>query len=318
MAKKKTPTDSAARTQAAKKAPPKRKSKSKLSGDKPKTILAFRPFKLEDEWNGKNLMRSLVMCIHGGKHARNVHSEISMLYCDAISRPKPWQGYFKQAGQIVAREKHEPIPPQEAAEELIRLTLDSIKYVSLLYERMPDLCRQIAHRLPEWPISADLTAKDWKRDGQRLVDDLHLGAGIAGYLKSARTSDENPIRLYATAMHDALFQTRFDQKRAEESTYINREGCPPWAAKTLLLLRFIKSNVAQWMKVGKEMLLEQRPDFIEDESFQSQKFKWTRRAASRSKSGKPTLRAIQNEAFTDIAKEMKNLAPVEPPYRGEW
>lgn len=290
------------------------KKQAKKAPKKP----AFRPFELEDEWNGKNLMRNLVRRFHGGKHDTNIETGLSRLYADAIGQPRPWQGYFNQENEMILREEHKPIPPQDAAEDLVRLALDAVKYVALLYSQEPGLCREVARRLGEWPVSTDLTAKDWKRDAQELVDALGLGSGIAGYLKSARTSDENPIRLYATAMYHTLFQTRFDYKRADETKYWTRDGCPPWVAKTQSLPRFIKANVAEWMQVGKEMLLEQRSGFLEDESFKQQKFKWTRRAASRSKSGKPTIRAIQNEAFGDIAKEMKNLAPAEAPFRGEW
>jgi hypothetical protein len=88
--------------------------------------------------------------------------------------------------------------------------------------------------------------------------------------------------------------------------------------KTLALPQFTKAQVRAWAVLGKEMLLEQRPNFIEDEALKEQKFKWTKRAENRSKSGKPTLRAIQNEAFDDFTKELRKLAPVENIYRGDW
>lgn len=314
---KKTPTKRTAKKEP-KKPTTKRDSLDDDLTEDPKPRPAFRPFELENEWDGKNLMRSLVNSLHGGKYNANIGTGLSALLQDALGKPYKWQGYFNDEQEFVFREEHKPIPPLEAAEDLVRLALDAIKYVDILYRREPGLCREVARRLAEWPVSTDLTAKDWKRDAQKLIDDLSLGSGIAGYLKSARTSDENPIRLYATAIYETLFQTRFTFKRADSTRYQTREGCPPWAEKTLSLPIFIKSNVAEWMKVGKEMLLEQRPDFLEDEAFRSQKFKWSRRAAKRSKSGKTTIRAIQNEAFTDIAKEMKSLAPTEPLYRGKW
>ena len=305
-----------------KKPPQKRDKLADLLNTEPDPKPAFRPFRLEDEWHGKNLLRSIVCFTHGGKHQPNVFHGLDTLYIDAIGRPAEWTGYYNEAREIILHEKHKAIPPLEAATELVGLALDAVKYVKMLHQKDPDLCRTVARTLGEWPVSTDLTAKDWKRDAQHLVDDLRLGSAIAGYLKSARTSDENPIRLYATAIYRTLHQTRWDYKKADgqnpSGKYMKREGCPAWAAKTLALPKFIKHNVGAWMQVGREMLLEQRPAFLEDEAFRQHKFKWTRRAENRAKSGKATLRGIQNEAFGDIAKEMKNLAPAEDLYRGEW
>lgn len=118
-------------------------------------------------------------------------------------------------------------------------------------------------------------------------------------------------------MYEALYQTRWRYKQVEAGEYA-REGCPAWAAKTLALPPFTGPNVRAWAALGKEMLLQQRENFLEDEALKEQKFKWTKRAENRSKSGKPTLRAIQNEAFDDFAKELRKLAPAEKLYRGEW
>jgi hypothetical protein len=279
---------------------------------------AFRPFELEKDWVGMNLLRSIAMVIYGGKHAPNWERDMSMLYTDAIDKPKPWRCIYDDEGQIVEQKKRTPVPPLEAAEELVKMALDAAAYVELLHSRCPDLCRQVAIRLPRWPITADLTNKDWKREGEKVVTDIGLGHGIEGFLKSARTSDENPIRLYATAIYEALHGTRFEFKSIAENPYRTAEGCPVWARKTLDLPRFTKSTAGDWMKLGKEMLLEQRADFLNDSILKEQNFKWTKRATNRSRTGKPTLRSIQNEAFGDFAKELKNLAPTKNVYRGKW
>ena len=293
-----------------------------LAHTEPPVSPAYCPLKLEDERHGRNLLRSMVYCINGSKHGFNVTEGVWRLYGDAIGEPRKWSGCRNEADEIILREKHKSIPPEEAAADLISLTLDSVKYVQMLYEKKPDLCRAIARTLGEWPVSTDLTAKDWKRSAQQIIDDLGLGSAITGFLNSARTSDENPIRLYATAIHETLFQTRWIYREADGQNplgkYKTREGCPAWAAKTLQLPKFIKANVGAWMKVGREMLLEQRPDFIEDKIFGDRKHKWTLRALGRGKRGSPTIRAIQNEAFNDIRKEMKNLAPAEDLFRGNW
>lgn len=293
-----------------------------LAHKEPPVSPAYCPLKFEDERHGRNLLRSMVHCINGSKHGFNVEEGLWLLYGDAIGKPPEWSGCRNEAGEIISHEKHKASPPEEAAADLISLALDSVKFVQMLFEKKPDLCRAIARTLGEWPVSTDLTAKDWKRAAQKTVDDLGLGSAISGFLNSARTSDENPIRLYATAIHETLFQTRWIYREADGQNplgkYKTREGCPAWAAKTLELPKFIKANVGAWMKVGREMLLEQRPDFIEDSLFGDRKFKWTRSASGRCKSGNPTLRAIQNLAFDDIRKEMKNLAPAEDLFRGKW
>lgn len=293
-----------------------RKCDTDNEGIKPRP--AYRAFKLEDEWVGKNLLRSLAMSIYGYKDREDVYHDSSILYQHAIGKPPPWRCIYDNEGVPIRKEKRHPIPPLEAAEELIKLALDAVTYVELLRDREPDLCRQIATRLPHWPISADLTLKDWKRRGEKIIAEVGLGSGIDGFLKSARTSDENPIRLYATAIYETLFQTRGDFKRAKDSVYATEEGCPEWAKKTLGLPRYTKAGVSAWMKLGKEMLLEQHPEFLEDDLLREQSYKWKKRAVNRSRSGKPTLRAIQNEAFDDFSKEMKKLAPAENIYRGKW
>ncbi|MES2437462.1 MAG: hypothetical protein V4584_00255 [Verrucomicrobiota bacterium] len=297
---------------------PRRHTTTVEHGDEPEPRPAFRPFELEKDWVGKNLMRTMAMLIYGGEHAPDWCRDMAMLYSNAIGKPAPWHCTYDKKGRLISQEKHVPIPPHEAAEELIKLALDAAAYVELLHCRAPELCRQVAVRLPHWPIKADLTAKDWKREGETLIADIGLGSGIEGFLKSARTSDENPIRLYATAIYEALHGTRFEFKEIGNNKYRTAAGCPEWAQKTLELPMFTRSGVSAWMKVGKEMLLEQRPDFLNDPLLKEQSFKWKKRASNRSRSGKPTLRSIQNEAFGDFAKEMKNLAPVENVYRGKW
>jgi hypothetical protein len=241
-----------------------------------------------------------------------------MLYSHAIGKPGKWRNYFDSKGKLLGGEKQKPFPPLEAANDLVRLALDAITYVELLHRREPDLCRQVARRLGRWPVAANLAVKDWKREAEDMVADVKLGAGIAGFLKSARTSDENPIRLFAAAIYDTLHQTRFQFKEIGTNPYRTAEGCPPWASKTLDLPRFTRPAVAAWMKIGKEMLLEQLPAFLDEPMLREQRFKWEKRAKNRSRSGKPTLRAIQNEAFDDFAKEMKILAPEGDIYRGRW
>lgn len=298
--------------------PAKKLKKADSDEEEPKTRPAFRTFKLEQDWVGNNLLRSMAMLIYGGTDLEDGDRDPSLLYTHAIGKAGSWRCSYDKDGQYVGREKRLPIPPLKATEELIKLALDAATYVELLRIREPDLCRQIAFRLPHWPINADLTTKDWKRESEKAIADVGLGSGIEGFLKSARTSDENPIRLYATAIYETLYQTRFDIKDIGKNSYKTEEGCPEWAKKTLDLPRFTKAGVSAWMKTGKEMLLEQRPDFLEDPSLQQQHFKWKKRAINRSRSGVPTLRAIQNEAFDDFSKELKKLAPAENLYRGKW
>ncbi|HUB87500.1 MAG TPA: hypothetical protein VMB22_06375 [Verrucomicrobiae bacterium] len=252
----------------------------------------------------------------GWEYAPEVGTGLHGLYVDARGE---WEktGDLKRVLTAKLRTKDRTIIRKEAAEALVNLTLEGVKCVALLYKKNPEICREVARTMEEWPVSADLGERSWQRKAENTVADLKLGSAIGGFILSDRTATENPIRWYATVIYQTLFQSRYFFKNGDQRVY-TRQGCPPWAEKTLALPRFIKPQVRAWAVLGKEMLLEQRPNFIEDEALKEQKFKWTKRAENRSKSGKPTLRAIQNEAFDDFAKELRKLAPAENIYRGEW
>ncbi len=281
--------------------------------EKPKRALAAYYSLAEAE----SLVGTEFKCLHGNGHAPNVFHELFMLYRDALGEPQEWTGCYSEAGKVVLREKHKPVSQKDAAEGLAKLVLDGVHLVGLLSDNKRELCREVARTLAEWPVTADLTERSWQRTAEQLVQDLSLGSAIKGFIRSARTGKENPIRRYATAIYQALLQTRWRFKEAD-GTSQTREGCPPWAAKTLTLPRFTKDNVRAWTALGKEMLLEQRPGFLDDEALKEQKFKWTRRAENRSSTRKVTQRAIQNEAFDDFTKELRKLTPAEDVYRGEW
>ena len=283
----------------------------------PKSRPAFCPFTLDTEPAGEPSMRGLVRRMYASEYAPNASAGLDTLYRDAIGRPCKWDGCCNQAGEIVLREKHKPIAQKDAAQALVEFALDAVTYVGLLYARRPDLCREVASPLPHWPVSADRTDPAWQRKAQRLIEDLKLGAAIEGFIRSERTSIQNPIRRYATTIYHTLFQTRCQFKEADEKWH-TRRGCPPWAAKTLDLPLFTKANARAWAVLGKEMLLQQHPSFMEEAALKEQKFKWTKRAENRSKSGNPKGRAILNEAFGDFAKELRKLAPVENISRGNW
>ena len=262
--------------------------------------------------------RKMLSCIRSAKHAPSVWTDLFGLYLDALGESPKWTRGLSKVGKLILKGgEHKTKAQKEAAEDLVNLTLNGVHFVRMLYEKNPDLCRDVARTLKEWPVSADMAERSWQRKVENVVADLNLGSAIGGFILSARTAKENPIRRYATTIYDTLFQTRCRFKEADQRGYA-RQGCPPWAEKTLALPQFTKVQVRAWAVLGKEMLLEQRPNFIENEALKEQKFKWTLRAENRSKSGKPTLRAIQNEAFDDFAKELRKLAPAENIYRGEW
>ena len=277
----------------------------------PPPLPAFRSFTETESIGYKRLK------CYGTSDAVDGFLELDGLFMDATGRPSKWHCCWNEAGEIIYREKHKPREKKDAAEALIRLTLDGVSLVSRLYEKDPNLCRNAARTLAQWPVSADMTEKSWQRKAVKVVEDLNLGSAIGGFILSARTAAENPIRRYAMTIYDTLFQTRWLFKEANNRGY-QRQGCPPWAAKTLALPQFTKTSMRPWADLGKEMLLEQRANFLEDETLKEQKFKWTKRAENRSKSGRPTLRAIQNEAYDDFTKELRKLAPPENIYRGDW
>jgi hypothetical protein len=281
----------------------------------PPPLPAFRSFAETESLVRKGLTR------FGGsdcgcEYAPEVWTGLCGLYQDALGE---WEttGDLSKVRTASLRRKDKAMIQKAAAEALVNLTLDGVKYVALLYRKKPEICREVARTLGMWPVSADMGERSWQRKAENVIADLKLGSAIGGFLLSDRTAKENPIRRYATVIFEMLFQSRYFFKNADQRVY-TRQGCPPWVEKTLALPQFTKMHVRAWAVLGKEMLLEQCPNFIEDETLKEQKFKWTKRAENRSKSGKPTLRAIQNEAFDDFVKELRKLAPVENIYRGEW
>lgn len=282
---------------------------------------AFRAFVLEDEWYGRRRLRGIGKSMSNAKLAPNSLGEIDSLYSDALGEwPVKWSICHNRAGEVVHQEEYVSATPEEAAHDLLIIARNATMFLSLLLEKQPELCRRIAATQSDWPVLADLTEKDWQRVTAETVARLELGKDIQGYLRSARTADENVNRCWATAIYETLFQTRFDYKQAVEKPrkYTTTEGCPEWARKTLDLPRFTRANASHWAKLGQEMLLQQKPDFLESPDLAGKKRSWTQRAENKSRLGKASLRAIQGQAFEDFAKEMKNLAPERNLWRGEW
>jgi hypothetical protein len=284
---------------------------------------AFRAFALEDERYGRRRMRGLGKNLDTAKYAPNASHEVFSVYLAALGQtkfPQKWFICLDQSGKEISREKYVPPTQEQAARDLLAIAVDATALLSELLNRQPELCRSLAASKPEWPVILDLTEKDWQRTLGETVATLELGKDIKGYLLSARTADENVTRCWATAIYETLFQTRFDFNRAlgEESRWMTTEGCPEWARKTLGLPVFIKANARRWAKLGEEMILQQRPDFLESPDLAAKKFSWTRRAEKDSRTGKASLRAIHREAFEDFAKELKNIAPEKVLWRGKW
>lgn len=296
--------------------------KSILSHDGPITPRpAYRAFELEDEWHGRRRLRHMGRSFDSPKFAPNASMEIRVSYHDAIADGSSrWNIYRNQAGEEIHREMHIHVPPEQAARDLLAIAKNATIFLSLLLEKNPALCKGIAATKAEWPVMADMTEKSWQWQIAETVSKLEIGKDIKGYLLSARTADENVIRCWATAIYETLLQTRFDFKRAmeEPNKYMTTEGCPEWARKTLNLPLFTKANARKWAKLGEEMLLQQQPDFLESPDLAAKKRSWTHRALKDSRSGKASLRAIHREAFEDLAKELKNIAPEQEHWCGEW
>jgi len=266
-------------------------------------------------------MRGMGKCFDTIKHAPNAFMDMDILYMEALGRADfKFEIYRSRKGDEIYRGPYIPVSAEDAANDLYKLAKSAAVFLALLFERNPDLCHQIAANKSDWPVLADLTEKDWQRPIAETISKLELGRDIKGYLLSARTSDENVIRCWASAIYETLFQTRFDYKRAvhEPSRHTTTEGCPEWARKTLELPKFTKANARKWARLGEEMLLQQKPDFLESPDLATKKQSWTRRAIKDSRSGKASARAIQREAFEDFAKELKNIAPERELWRGEW
>ena len=282
---------------------------------------AFRPFVLEDEQFGRRRLRTIGNSIDWAEKAPNASIEILLCFHDARGdEPAKLHDHYDQDGKIFCTRERVPLDPEEAARNLFKIGNTATTLLSLLIEKKPELCKAIAATKSHWPVVADMTEKDWQRAIEATISKLDLGKDISGYLLSARTADGNVIRCWATAIYETLFQTRFDVKEAmkKKNTHVTLDGWPQWARKTLHLPPFTKADARKWAKLGEEMLLEQRPDFLESHDLAGKKRSWAQRAQQDSRSGKPSLRAIHREAFEDFAKEIKNIAPERNIWRGNW
>lgn len=266
-------------------------------------------------------MRGLGKAHDYPKFAPNAGHETFGVYSEALGlNLREWFCCLDQKGEIVYSEKRVSPTPEEAARDLLTIAQEATSLLAELLKRQPAVCQGIAARASWWPVMADLTEKDWLREAAGTVEKLGLGKDIKGYLLAARTADENVIRCWATAIYETLFQTRWTFKEAAEGRNKNstREGCPEWAGKTLDLPPFTKADSRKWARLGEEMLLQQRPDFLESPDLVTKKRSWMHRAQKDSRLGKASLRAIHREAFEDFAKELKNIAPERNVRRGEW
>ena len=255
-------------------------------------------------------------------YARNSYGEMFQLYEDATGRDTfKWHAIRNTSGKVILHEPHCPIEPEQAVRDLLTIARSATVFLEEIVKKAPDLCRRIAVAESNWPVVADLTEKDWRREIERTIGTLDLGHEIKGFLISARTAEENVIRCWATAIYETLLQSRFDFKYAitHGNEYpLTTEGCPAWVEKTLNLPPFTKVDSRKWARLGEEMLLEQRPAFLESPDLAAKKRSWTHRAQKDSRLGRASLRAIHREAFEDFAKELKNLAPTKRVWDGDW
>jgi hypothetical protein len=244
-----------------------------------------------------------------------------VLYLEAMGIDRVrWEIYRNRAGETVYQGEHAHASPEAAARELYVLAKNATLFLSMLIARQPDLCRQIAGTESDWPVLADLTNREWDRPIAATIANLKLGEEVKGLLQAARTVERNIVRCWATAIYQTLLRVRLDLKSAlaDPKRCAPRENLPQWAGKTLALPQFTKANAREWARLGEEMLREQEREFLNAPDLAAKKRSWTHRANKDSRSGKASLRAIQREAFEDIAKELKNLAPERDLWRGEW
>ncbi len=282
---------------------------------------AFRVFSLEDEQHGRRRLRGLGKYLDIAKFAPHVCHEALDVYLDATGdSTQKWFCCVNLNGEIIHREPRIAPSPEEAARDLLTIAKAATLLLTELLNSHPQLCQSLAGRQPNWPVLLDLTEKNWQRHLAETINKLGLGKEIKGYIVAARTADENVIRCWSTAIYETLYQTRFEFKRAlqGENKYATTEGCPEWARKTLDLPPFTKSDSRNWARLGEEMLLQQKPDFLDSPDLAAKKQSWSRRAEKVSRSGRISQKAVQRQAFDDFAKELKNLAPERTHWRGEW
>ncbi|OGV67754.1 MAG: hypothetical protein A2283_12400 [Lentisphaerae bacterium RIFOXYA12_FULL_48_11] len=286
-----------------------------LSGPGPKPRPAFCPFTLYDEDRGRWSFRGSPEDL-----GPNIYNELDLLYRDAVGKPERWTGYENEKKKIIFREKHTARPSLDATRALIHLTLQAARFVTEVYKQKPELCIEVARTLIEWPVIADLTQHRWARNAERLLEAVKLGSAIPGFVESAKATMEDVPRQYARAIYDTLFQSRWRYQEAAEgkNKYATCEGCPSWAVETLQLPKFTKQHAREWYTLGRKMLLKECPDFIDRKEWNERVTWYKSRALRNRKASEASRTAIIGEAFDDIRREIRNLAPSEDLWKGKW
>ena len=206
----------------------------------------------------------------------------------------------------------------EAARELAEAAIQANRLLSLCEAFRPELFRQIAKRLPEWPVLAD-GDKGWEKEAVERIAKLGVGDDLVIFkarFRPARGCDANhPARRWAKASVRTLEATRvqfyrfahfvrnFGSPEALGDFCVKngweRRPAPEWSRKAWALETFTKVSIKQWAGVIKEMIREQIPDFHLRPEWQNQR----NAAKTRSKG------VLQNRILDDICDALETIAP---------
>lgn len=206
-----------------------------------------------------------------------------------------------------------------AAREVVKVATHASQTVMLLEKLHPELLRPLARQTSLWPglISTDVEAS---RSTFRRVEALGLGADVYWQtlrFRQARGADENyPARLWAKAAVRTIEDTRlrlvaYGRLPKEcilaglRKKGIGLAALPKWCEAAARLRKFSQSECAAWMKVIREMIRAELPDFHLRPQWQN-----VRSSVERSRCGGKG--EVQNAILDDIASALERLAPEDP------
>jgi hypothetical protein len=161
-----------------------------------------------------------------------------------------------------------------AAEQLAQVASGAAEVLSRARKDKPDLFVPILQSADHWPVLAAVGGnceQEIKREIEGLGASRLRGCGLSK--KAFDHWEVTPQRKYAFAIWQILSWNRhlarvyFMNHRKLDAFLMKRHrvekvGAPGWFWHSALLPEFSRSTVKKWMKLGKAMLNEQCPEFI--------------------------------------------------------
>lgn len=207
-----------------------------------------------------------------------------------------------------------------AARQLLNSAADAALVLAQAKRAKPKLFNSLLKNSDTWPVNVGI-GEDLRAALEKEVDGLGEERLLAdGYSPAALSNWEiTPARRWAFAIIEILKRNQIlarllISRESKLATYFEKklkiDGVlvPHWFARCSSLPEFSRATVGEWMKLGKEMVRCEMPDFDCREEWKP----WTRRAETRSKPGASYRGKKREDIFNSIKQAMRTIARKAP------